>query len=1491
MDKEKNRLVAVAVVIVVIIAIVAAALVLSGGNDNGGDDQQDVHFDLTVSSNEGGTVTPSGTTELAEGTTQTITITPNSGFIVSDVLLDGESVGALTSLEVEMDGDHTVEVVFAEETGPVPIEHTITASAGAGGRISPSGDVKVADGADQTFTFTANGSYRVSQVTVDGQTVTVTGNSYTFENVTGDHTISVTFRYVGGGGGGTTPSVTLTGIEVTERPDRTSYLAGEIFDKTGMVITASYSNGTTKTVEDYSCSPDGELTVDIKQITVTYQGKTATVDITVIAEDSEIQSIEVTTPPDKTHYFDDQAFVAAGMEVSAVYDGNVKIPLDPNEYNTDESNKTVTVTYNDKKTTFTITRDYTITDVDELKHFRDNVNKGTTYSGCVVSLGANIDLDNEKWIPIGYSETEVETLADTNAIDPSFGGTFDGNNHSISNLTINLPDGTSVGLFGRIVNGVVKNLTIENADVLGKSEVGVITGSFTVDITGCNITGLIQVEGNYKVGGIAGSIYGDVTDCTITASEGSYVRGIYEVKDFEGDNVGGAVGFTGEGNSTYSDINVSGLDVEGTRKVGGVIGYLHYGVTVTNSTFTNGTVTSNADEVYANSNKTFVGGIVGEFNGTTENSSIIDCTVTDTEISGPNRECLGEIYGGTRGSNEKLTATGNEYNSVTLIDPDTVTIYNVDDLLEFADMVNSGQSLDARVILMGDIDLTGHEWIPIGNVDNPFKGTFDGQNHKISNLIIDKPQTSSVGLFGYTTGGEIKKLVVENAVVTGYLEVGVVAGTPYTSKYSDITVTGHVEVNGFSYVGGVGGKNVYADWNNVKVEVDESSYVKADSENYRTYVGGIIGFMGEGSHEMNSLISNIDVIGSTCDVGGIVGIAHYGNRFVNCSSSGNVTLVNAADEGDQLEIGGIAGVWMNHNSGSVSFINCSYTGELSSSLKGVPVNDGSYPYGGLIGYKYYRDSNAGELIIEMEGVSNAIYVGIADELLEIGNRLSTNQSDYKDKTIILMNDLDMIGKEWPVINLNSAVGSLAFKGLGDGITISNLNLGNGNNETTGNIGFIAFTGSMKSLIIENISFDNLDTGTIADSGTNAVGALVGYAGTSDSITISSCNVLNSNISGGHWAGGFVGYAAGYSTQSDGPVFEVLTIENCMIENSTVSSPGSAGGLIGHATGDAWTRDEFKNCTVKGCTITSTGESTDKAGSLMGTVGAGKSIFDRDGGVFVTSCTVEGCTVKSNNTEIDRIYGRQGTPGGVLCVDGSYVAFGSTDLEDLIASGNDIYLPSGTYDIPTSLGDEFSIRGQSADTTILNIPQKLLATGSATFENVTLIINNGNYQGFNSSDSVIFRNCVLEGQFFLYGPKVEFHNCTFEQTDPDSYNIWTYAATNVLFSECMFNCAGKAVLVYNEGGESGVMKIEFIKCTMKASSPASGKAAIEVDASLFKHSCTVVIDDYTAESVTGFGTGSNSKNSVWNNKKDPTVDGVTLTITVGGEVILTKTKAA
>ena len=73
------------------------------------------------------------------------------------------------------------------------LTHTITATAGAHGIISPEGDVTVNDGEDQEFIYTPDSGYKINQVRVDGEKVSVT-DSYTFENVTEDHTIAVTFK-------------------------------------------------------------------------------------------------------------------------------------------------------------------------------------------------------------------------------------------------------------------------------------------------------------------------------------------------------------------------------------------------------------------------------------------------------------------------------------------------------------------------------------------------------------------------------------------------------------------------------------------------------------------------------------------------------------------------------------------------------------------------------------------------------------------------------------------------------------------------------------------------------------------------------------------------------------------------------------------------------------------------------------------------------------------------------------------------------------------------------------------------------------------------------------------------------------------------------------------------------------------------------------------------------------------------------------------------
>lgn len=82
-------------------------------------------------------------------------------------------------------------------------------------------------------------------------------------------------------------SVTLTGLEITASPTKTSYKAGEIFDPAGMVVTATYSNGATLTSPSYTFSPAGALTANDTAVTITYtEGgvtKTATQAITVKA--------------------------------------------------------------------------------------------------------------------------------------------------------------------------------------------------------------------------------------------------------------------------------------------------------------------------------------------------------------------------------------------------------------------------------------------------------------------------------------------------------------------------------------------------------------------------------------------------------------------------------------------------------------------------------------------------------------------------------------------------------------------------------------------------------------------------------------------------------------------------------------------------------------------------------------------------------------------------------------------------------------------------------------------------------------------------------------------------------------------------------------------------------------------------------------------------------------------------------------------------------
>ena len=188
-------------------------------------------YTIAASAGANGSIALSGSVSVPLGSDQIFTITPATGYHVADVLVDGASVGAVTSYTfTNVTAAHTIAATFAQNPPSI-----ITASAGPNGSLSPSGSVSVANGATQKFTMTPASGYRVQSVLVDGASVGPVG-IYNFTNVTADHTISVTFEldnytlssiaYAGG-------SITPTGDVIMAKGGTQTYT---ITPETGYVV-------------------------------------------------------------------------------------------------------------------------------------------------------------------------------------------------------------------------------------------------------------------------------------------------------------------------------------------------------------------------------------------------------------------------------------------------------------------------------------------------------------------------------------------------------------------------------------------------------------------------------------------------------------------------------------------------------------------------------------------------------------------------------------------------------------------------------------------------------------------------------------------------------------------------------------------------------------------------------------------------------------------------------------------------------------------------------------------------------------------------------------------------------------------------------------------------------------------------------------------------------------------------------------------------------
>ena len=282
-------------------------------------------------------------------------------------------------------------------------------------------------------------------------------------------------------------------------------------------------------------------------------------------------------------------------------------------------------------------KNITISTAEELRLFARWVNNNNDTTGLTFVLADDIDLTGVDMDPIGWfvQANKSSTLR----FDRSFRGTFDGQGHTISNLTIK-HNGCSTGLFGSTDGAVIKNVKVKSAYVFGMRQTGGLVGRLVSStLNNCTFSGEVCSRGKGAgqnsgafVGGLVGEMSGSqILNCAAEAEilvfgaanrSEDHFGSIYENKYIpycNGSYVGGIVGKTSGATSTIKNVNFNGkVTVIGEgdgngNAVGGFIG---------GGTFANITDCSSTAEVSGNER---VGGFIGSQEGTNQSLSIRNC--------------------------------------------------------------------------------------------------------------------------------------------------------------------------------------------------------------------------------------------------------------------------------------------------------------------------------------------------------------------------------------------------------------------------------------------------------------------------------------------------------------------------------------------------------------------------------------------------------------------------------------------------------------------------------------------------------------------------------------------------------------------------------------------------------------------------------------------------------------------------------------------------
>lgn len=428
------------------------------------------------------------------------------------------------------------------------------------------------------------------------------------------------------------------------------------------------------------------------------------------------------------------------------------------------------------------------TEISTEQELLDLAGDDTKWGGNYV-LAGDIQLTGGSFSPIG-----TETVP--------FSGKFSGNGHVLTNVKISAA-GDYIGLFG-YNTGTITYVGIESGEISGGNCTGSICGLNAGTITGCYNNA--PVTGKESAGGVCGKNSGTVQMSYNTGA----VTGILKT--------GGVCGESAD-RSTLANCYNTGMLV-GDSVVGGICGSVESSADVSNS-FSMAEICGNSE----------IGGNIGT--GPSKNCFYSKDLFLKEDFGGPveTKDLTSRLSGFSgdiweRGSYTKGTENGryrsDNYTLIRLkgvgkaqsgelrmynyftVSGDSWRYYNpITTADEFEKLTQNSAMWRRNYVLQSDIDLSGRNITPIGNEVTPFYAHFSGDGHKISNLIINQPDSDNVGLFGYVSGW-LYDIITENGSITGRNNVGGIFG--YASGTRGRCVNGNA-VSGVRNVGGICGES------------------------------------------------------------------------------------------------------------------------------------------------------------------------------------------------------------------------------------------------------------------------------------------------------------------------------------------------------------------------------------------------------------------------------------------------------------------------------------------------------------------------------------------------------------------------------------------------------------------------------------------------------------------------------------------------------------